>query len=116
MTTQATVSRDIKEMRLAKILAESGNYKYAVAEMAENEMSNRLRRILSDSLMNISTSGCMVVIHTLAAAAGAAAETLDALRWPEVLGTIAGDNTVFLVVRADVDAQVVVDRINDLIS
>jgi len=116
VTTQATVSRDIKEMRLAKVLARSGAYKYAVPDTIETDQHDRLTRILADSVLSMSVSGSLVVVHTLSAAAGAAAEVLDALHWPEVLGTVAGDNTVFMAIREDVDAHDVMARINDLIK
>ena len=70
--TQATVSRDIKELRLLKVLSESGGYKYATVERAEKGMNDRFARILAESVVNIETVNNLVVINTLTASANAA--------------------------------------------
>ena len=100
MVTQATVSRDIKELRLLKVLTPSGVYKYATAAKAEHGVSERLVRMFIDSVLSITYAENLVVIHTLAGSANAAAEAIDSMRWPEILGTMAGDNTIFVAVRS----------------
>lgn len=112
--TQATVSRDIRELRLIKTATKAGGFKYAKPERHEIAVSERLTRILSDSLVNVDTSGNMIIVKTLSGSANVAAEALDNLGWPEILGTIAGDNTIFIVVRSDNDAAEVSDRIRQL--
>lgn len=72
--TQATVSRDIKELRLLKVLSENGGYKYATAERAEKGMSERFIRILAESVMSIESAVNLIVIKTISASAQAAAE------------------------------------------
>ena len=112
--TQATVSRDIRELRLIKTATKSGGFKYAKPEKHEIAVSERLTRILSDSLLNVDFSGNMIIVKTLSGSANVAAEALDNLGWPEILGTIAGDNTIFIVVRNENDATEVSDRIRQL--
>ena len=114
--TQATVSRDIKELRLLKVLAENGGYKYATAERAEKGMSERLIRILAESVQSIESAENMIVIKTITASAGAACEEIDTMKWPEILGTLAGENTIFVVARSHEAVETVVSRFHALIK
>ena len=114
--TQATVSRDIKELRLLKVLTPSGAYKYATADKAENGLSDRFIRVLAESMLRVAVSGNLVVVKTLSGSANVAAEALDSLHWPEILGSLAGDNTILLVIRAESEAQQVVQRIQELMK
>lgn len=114
--TQATVSRDIRELRLIKVTNKSGGFKYAKPERHEAAVSERLTRILSDSLVNADSSGNIIVVKTLSGSANVAAEALDNLGWPEILGTIAGDNTIFAVTRNESDTAEVRERIMELID
>ena len=114
--TQATVSRDIKELRLLKVLSENGGYKYATAERAEKGMSERFIRILAESVLTIESAVNLIVIKTISASAQAAAEAIDSLKWPELLGTIAGDNTILVIARSDDAVESVVSRFHALIK
>ena len=114
--TQATVSRDIKELRLLKVLTPMGTYKYATADKAENGLTDRFIRMLAESVLSVAASANMIVIKTLSGSASVAAEALDSFHWPEVLGTIAGDNTIFMVVRTLDEVQTVVDRIQEMMK
>ena len=114
--TQATVSRDIKELRLLKVLTPRGTYKYATADKAENGLTDRFIRMLAESVLSVAASANMIVIKTLSGSASVAAEALDSFHWPEVLGTIAGDNTIFMVVRTLDEVQNVVDRIQEMMK
>ena len=114
--TQATVSRDIKELRLLKVLSENGGYKYATAERAEKGMSERFIRILAESVMSIESAVNLIVIKTISASAQAAAEAIDSLKWPELLGTIAGDNTSLVIARSEEAVESVVSRFHALIK
>ena len=100
-TTQATVSRDIKELRLIKILsAETGKYKYAAASSeVENSFTTRLRNIFRECVTSIDAAQNMVVIKTLPGLGQAAAMAIDAMRDMRVVGTLGGDDTVFVVMR-----------------
>ncbi len=112
--TQATVSRDIRELRLIKVSSKSGGFKYAKPERHEIAVSERLTRILTDSLVSVDSSGNIIVVKTLSGSANVAAEALDNLGWQEILGTIAGDNTIFIVVRNETDTAEITNRIRKL--
>lgn len=100
-TTQATVSRDIKELRLIKILSsETGKYRYAVATSeVENSFTSRLRNIFKECVTEISHAQNMVVIKTLPGLGQAAAMAIDSMRDRRVIGSLGGDDTVFVVMQ-----------------
>ena len=114
--TQATVSRDIKELRLLKVLSEHGGYKYATVERAEKGMNDRFARILVESIVNIDSVNNLVVVNTLSASANAAAEAIDSMKWNEVMGTIAGDNTVLIITRSNEAVETLMGRFNALLN
>ena len=97
--TQATVSRDIKELRLIKVLTGDGHYKYATVEKAETDLQERFIRLFSNCVVSITSSGNLIVLKTMAGSAAVAAEAIDSLKWPEIAGSIAGDNTIFVAIR-----------------
>ena len=112
--TQATVSRDIKELRLLKVLTPTGAYKYATADKAENGLSERFIRMLAESLLSVAVSNNLIVVKTLSGSANVAAEALDSLHWPEILGTLAGDNTILLIIRSEADVPAVQARLQEM--
>ena len=114
--TQATVSRDIKELRLLKVLTPAGAYKYATADKAENGLSERFIRMLAESLLTVAASENLIVVKTLNGSANVAAEALDSLHWPEILGSVAGDNTILLVIRTKSEVPAVVSRIQEMMK
>lgn len=114
--TQATVSRDIKELRLLKVLADGGKYKYATVERAEKGMNDRFIRILAESVLSIESSGNLIVIKTITASANAAGEAVDSMKWPEVLGSVAGDNTLLIIARSEAGVETLMQRFNELIK
>lgn len=116
VVTQATVSRDIKELRLLKVLSASGSYKYATADKAEHGVSERLVRMFVDSVLSITYAENLIVIRTLAGSANAAGEAIDSMRWPEILGTISGDNTIFVAVRSADEAPIVVEKLEEILK
>ena len=116
MVTQATVSRDIREMHLLKVLAEDGSYRYATIEKNETGVSDRLIRMLADSVVEMNSANNLIVIRTLPGSAHVAAEATDNLKWPEVLGTIAGDNTILVIVRSNEEVDVVIKRFRSIIK
>jgi transcriptional regulator of arginine metabolism len=97
--TQATVSRDIKELRLIKVLTGEGRYKYATVEKAESDLQERFIRLFSNCVVSITSAGNLIVVKTMAGSAAVAAEAIDSMKWPEIAGSIAGDNTIFVAVR-----------------
>lgn len=116
-TTQATVSRDIKELRLIKILSASGKYKYAAAaKESENSFTERLRNIFKECVTNIDFAQNMVVIKTLPGLGPAAASAIDVMRVPHVVGTLAGDDTVFIVMRSEENAVSFCQETEDMLK
>ncbi|MGB9680476.1 MAG: arginine repressor [Thermoanaerobacteraceae bacterium] len=113
--TQATVSRDIKELRLIKVLSDNGKkYKYATMNKVDNNISDRLMTLLSESITNIDYAGNIIVIKTLSGTAPAAAEAIDTLNWKDVVGTLAGDNTIFLLTRNEDSLKEMVEKLKKL--
>lgn len=104
--TQATISRDIKGLRLIKVLSQDGVYKYATVDKAESAQIDRFIRMFSESVLSITNSGNLLILKTISGSANVAAEAIDALKWNSILGTIAGDNTIFVALEenADIDA------------
>ncbi|MBR5236510.1 MAG: arginine repressor [Clostridia bacterium] len=112
--TQATVSRDIKELKLTKIPGEGGIYKYAQPK-ASAAAPNRQLLILSRSVFNVNFAQNIVVIKTHAGMAQAAAAVLDALSMKEIIGTLAGDDTIFCVTKDETAAMQLTGRIKALL-
>lgn len=103
--TQATVSRDIKELRLLKVLSESGGYKYATADKAEHGLADRFIRIFNESVISITPAGNLIVIKTISGSAHVAGEAIDSLKWSEIVGTISGDNTLLVIAQTEADVE-----------
>ena len=116
VVTQATVSRDIKELRLLKVLADNGGNKYATVDKAEKGLSERFIRIFSESTLSMQSAENIIVIKTLSGSANAAAEAVDSLRWPEIVGSLAGDNTILVVIKDKEHVQNVMDKFNAMIK
>jgi transcriptional regulator of arginine metabolism len=113
--TQATVSRDIKELRLLKTLSSEGAYRYTMVENVEHTLDERFRRIFSESVLSVASAYNQVLIRTLSGSANVAAEMIDSLGWPEIIGTLAGDNTVLLIVRTIDEVAEILSKINELL-
>jgi transcriptional regulator of arginine metabolism len=114
--TQATVSRDIKELRLIKVMSEEGRYKYAPFNQSENPVSNRLLTIFSESYVSSDYANNIVIIKTLPGMAQAGASAIDSLKWTEIVGTIAGDDTIMIICRAEKIAEELVNRFNKMVK
>lgn len=116
LVTQATVSRDIKEMHLLKVLSQSGGYRYATIDKAEHGMGERFIRIFSESVMTMNSAKNLIVIKTLSGTASSAAEAVDNLKWPEIVGSIAGDNTILVILRSDEEVESVMTRFREMMK
>ena len=114
--TQATISRDIKELRLIKVLSSSGTYKYATIGGAEIALFDRYINIFAQSVLAIIPCGNLIVLKTITGSANVAAEAIDALKWSEIAGTIAGDNTIFVCIIDNKDTKKVCEKFKDLIK
>ena len=113
--TQATVSRDIKKLKLTKILTPGGSYKYASIASEENDISQKLANILTSSTLSVESVDNMVVVKTISGSAAAAAEAIDSLKFSGIAGSIAGDNTIFILTRSLDYAEEIVLKIKKLI-
>ena len=114
--TQATVSRDIKQLHLLKVQSVSGAYKYATADKTENGLNERFVRMFSESVVGISSAYNQIVIKTLPGSANVAAEAIDNLQWPEIMGSLAGDNTFLLLTHSVEDVSMILDRLNRMLK
>ena len=98
--TQATVSRDIRDLKLTKVPAENGRQKYAVLQSAQNGMTEKYVRILRDGFSSMDMAQNILVLKTVSGMAMAVAAALDAMNWNEIVGCIAGDDTIMCAVRS----------------
>lgn len=96
--TQATVSRDIRELRLVKVLSSSGKYKYAPINQNTEGTTSRLIKIFKNSIVSVNMAGHMLVIKTLPGAAQICASAVDSLELEDIVGSIAGDDTIFIAI------------------
>ena len=116
-STQATISRDIKELRIVKELTSFGTYRYTTATReVPSGFSGRLNTIFRECVTNFDYAQNIIVIHTLPGLANAAASALDAMNMSVVLGTIAGDDTVFIVMRDNNAAAAFCGEIKGLLN
>ena len=114
--TQATVSRDIKELKLIKVLSKDGRYKYATISPNENILSDRLVSIFTQTVLTVDYVGNTIVVRTISGSAPAAAEAIDTLGWDGIVGTLAGDNTIFLIARSEKKAEELVNKLKKLMD
>ena len=110
-STQATISRDIKELRLIKTLSDKGVYCYTVAERKDARSQSAMIRLFSDVVVSVESTGNLVVVRTISGSASAAAEALDTMHFTEICGCIAGDNTIFLAVHEGVNVAELVKKL-----
>lgn len=114
--TQATVSRDIKELKLIKVLSNKGTYKYATISPSESFISNKLVNVFSNTVINVENVQNFVVVKTLSGSGSAAAEAIDSLNFEGIAGTIAGDNTIFILCLNEEKAYEIVKKLRKLLS
>ena len=101
VATQATISRDIKELHLIKTQDANGTYKYSLIDRNDDSMEERWMRLFSESVLSITSANNLIVMHTVNGTASAAAGAIDKLRWDDILGTIAGDDTILVIVSSN---------------
>jgi transcriptional regulator of arginine metabolism len=114
--TQATVSRDIKQLGLIKIPLDNGGYKYSLPLQQKDNINinSRMKRMFEDSVSRIDYSENLVVINTLPGTAQAVASLIDNTEWKNVLGTIAGDDTILLIIKPKSAVTSVIERLKSL--
>src|SRR5690606_36414598 len=109
--TQATVSRDIKELQLVKVPAGNGKYKYSLPADQRYNPLEKLKRLMVDVFVKIDTTNQFIVLKTLPGNANAVGALIDHLEWQEILGTICGDDTCLIICRTKKDAQQIKNRL-----
>ena len=114
--TQATVSRDIRDLKLTKVPAENGKQKYALHQESGNGMSEKYIRVLRDGYMSMDMAQNILVIKTVAGMAMAVAAALDAMHMHEIVGCIAGDDTIMCAIRSVDDTVAVMNRLKKLVE
>ncbi|MBM7604583.1 transcriptional regulator ArgR [Metabacillus litoralis] len=113
--TQATVSRDIKELHLVKVPMIDGRYKYSLPADQRFNPLQKLKRALMDAFVKIDSAGHMLVMKTLPGNANAIGALIDNLDWDEVLGTICGDDTILIICRTSNDTDSITQRFLDML-
>lgn len=102
--TQATVSRDIKELRLIKALGPDGSYRYTTVKVARDNMASKFHSLFQDTVVRVEYAGNLVVIKCLTGMAQAVCAAMDALAWEQVVGTLAGDDTFVCITKDETQA------------
>jgi transcriptional regulator of arginine metabolism len=116
LVTQATVSRDIRELKLSKMASGSGQQKYVFFQQDDNMLEEKYISVLQNGFVSVEACGNILVVKTVSGMAMAVAAALDAMRFNEVAGSIAGDDTIMMAVRTAPDAVTVRDKIYKVIE
>ena len=114
--TQATVSRDIRDLKLTKVATETGKQKYALINSGnDSSINEKYRRVLKDGYVSMDNAMNILVVKTVAGMAMAVAAAVDAMQWEEVVGCIAGDDTIMCAIRTVEDTKVIMEKIHEIV-
>ena len=114
--TQATVSRDIREMKLTKVAGENGKIRYTLLQNKDQNEAGRFVRVLKDTFSSMEIAENILVIRTASGMAMAAAAVLDEMDWTEIVGTIAGDNTIFCATHSREEALALKQKLKNMLE
>ena len=114
--TQATVSRDIRELKLSKVPTGGGKQKYVILRQDDSHMGDKYIRVLRDGFVSMDMAQNILVIKTVSGMAMALATALDNINWKEILGCVAGDDTVMCVIRTQEDTEAVMDELKKIVD
>ena len=114
--TQATISRDIRELKLTKVVSEDGKQKYIVLRDVESNLNEKYVRILRDAFVSMDKAQNIMVIKTVSGMAMAAAAALDTLHIEGIVGSIAGDDTIMCAIRTEKETLSVMNKLNRLLN
>lgn len=109
--TQATISRDIRDLKLVKVATDNHTYKYSLSTHDEMRISAKYRNIIKETIVKVDHANNFVVLKTYSGMAQAAAAAIDGMSWSEIVGTIAGDDTIFVLMRDLETALEFVDKL-----
>ena len=113
--TQATVSRDIRALKMMKVAGANGKSRYAILQDGAGMLGDKYIRVLQDALISLDVGQNLVVIHTVPGMAMGVAAALDDLKWPEILGCIAGDDTIMCAASDSAQAETVADKLRSIL-
>ena len=113
--TQATVSRDIRDLKLTKVQTDEGHQKYVVLKATENALRDKYIRIMKDGFVSMDKAMNILVIKTVSGMAMAVGAAIDEMHWHEVVGCIAGDDTIMCAVRTVEDTAVVMEKMRKIV-
>ena len=114
--TQATVSRDIRELKLSKIPTGNGRQKYVVLKQDDAHMGDKYIRVLKDGFVSMDMAQNILVLKTVSGMAGAVCAAIDAMQFPEVVGCIAGDDTIMMAVRTVEETKSLMEKIHRMLE
>ena len=114
--TQATVSRDIRELKLSKIPTGDGRQKYAILTQSDHYLNDKYIRVLKDGFISMDMAQNILVVKTVSGMAMAVAAALDAMKLKEIVGSIAGDDTIMMAARTVEDTQQVMEKIQNMLK
>ena len=114
--TQATVSRDIRELKLTKIAMDNGKQKYAVITDADSGMMEKYARVLREGFISMDLAKNIVVIKTVSGMAGAVCAAIDAMKFQEMVGSIAGDDTIMCACKSTELAEGVMEKLGGILN
>ncbi len=113
--TQATVSRDIRDLKLSKVPTDGGKQKYIVLKATENALRDKYIRIMKDGFVSMDMAMNILVIKTVSGMAMAVGAAIDEMQWSEIVGCIAGDDTVMCAIRTMEETAIVMDKIRKIV-
>lgn len=114
--TQATVSRDIKDLKLYKVAGTTKKYKYAFIESEGDSLNTKMRNLFRECVQSVNCANNLIIIKTLRGNGSTAGTFIDSLQLNEVIGTVAGDDTVLVVIDTNENAEVLVNRFKEYIK
>ena len=114
--TQATVSRDIRELKLSKIATGNGKQKYIILQNEDSHLGDKYIIVLRDGFVSMNMAQNILVIKTVQGMAMAVAAALDAMKFPEIVGCIAGDDTIMAAIKTVDDTRAVMEKINEILE
>lgn len=116
LVTQATVSRDIKDLGLIKVMTPNKTYKYAQPASTEQKSSGKMLNLFRECVISIDYAGHLIVIKTVSGVANSAATLVDKLNFPEVMGCVAGDDTILVVIKDQQKIVPIVEKLKSLLD
>lgn len=113
--TQATISRDIKELQLIKVLCSNGKYKYSVSAQQDAPISERFIKIFRETITSFASAQNLIIVKTMAGCGAAAGEAIDCIGLPHIVGSVAGDNTLLIIVDKEENVEEILAVFNKML-